>query len=97
MSVRDEKRAKFVHPFANVGEVIDDDVDAEHLLIGKHQPAIDHNHIVVRLDDRHITPNLAAPAKYGDPNVRFHGRLGDDPRVHRVHFSVTAFQTTLSA
>ena len=64
--------------FAYVREVVDHDVDAEHLVVGKHKPAVDDHEIVVGLDDRHVAADFAAAAQRDDPDVRRGGRRGDD-------------------
>ena len=69
VSVGDQQRAQLVGPLANVGEVVDDDVDAEHLVVGEHQAAIDDDEIVVGLDHRHVAADLAAAAQRDDANV----------------------------
>ena len=62
--------------FAHVGEIVDDDVDAEHLFVGEHQAAVDDDQIVVRLDDRHVAADFAAAAERDDANDR---ALGAEP------------------
>ena len=62
MTVRDEQGAKFVRAFPNVAEVVDDDVHTEHVIVGKHQAAVDHDHVVAGLDHGHVAADLAAPA-----------------------------------
>ncbi len=69
VAVRDEQAAKLVLPFAQVGEVVDDDVDPEHLLVGKHQAAVDDDQIVVRLDAGHVAADLAAAAQWDNAQV----------------------------
>ena len=46
VAVRHEQRAQLVAPVAQVAEVVDDDVDAEHLFVGEHQPAVDRDDVV---------------------------------------------------
>jgi len=41
VAVRDENRAELIDPFADVREIVDDDVHAEHLVVGEHQSAVD--------------------------------------------------------
>ncbi len=77
VSVCDEDRAQLVGAFTNVREVVDDDVDAEHVVVGEHQSAIDCDHVFVRLDDRHVAADLAATAKRNDANERFDRRGRD--------------------
>ena len=75
--VRHHDAAQLVRALANVGEIVDDHVDAEHLFVGEHQAAVDHDQIVVRLDDRHVAADFAAPAEGDDANVGLLGRSRD--------------------
>ena len=84
VAVRYEHRTKLVDAFADVREVVDDDVDAEHLVVGKHQPAVDRDQIVGRLDDRHVAPDLAATAERNDAHVRLGGGFGRDVVAGRI-------------
>ena len=70
VSVRHEHRAQFVGALPHVREIADDDVDSVHLVVGEHQSAIDDDHVVVRLDDRHVAADLAATAERDDANDR---------------------------
>jgi len=44
----------------------DDDVDAEHVVLGKHEPGVDDNHAVAVLDHQHVPPDLAEPTQGDD-------------------------------
>jgi len=81
--VGDEQRAELVAAVAHVGEVVDDDVDPEHLLVGEHQAAIDDDQIVVRFDHGHVAADLAAAAQWNDAQVRFVRGGRDDEGVGR--------------
>ena len=70
-----EHRAKLLGPVTDVAEVIDDHVDAEHFVVGKHQTAIDRDEIVVGLDDGHVPADLAASADRDDAKIRLFGRI----------------------
>ena len=78
VAVRHEHRAQFGGALADVGEIVDDDVDAEHLVVGKHQAAVDDDQVVVRLDDGHIAADFAAAAERDDADVRRRRRRRND-------------------
>ena len=73
VAVRHEHRAQLMLPFADVRKVVDNDIDAEHFVVGKHQAAVDDHHVVVGLDDRHIAADLAAAAQRNNARI---GRVG---------------------
>jgi len=82
--VSNENRAKLVGALAYVGEIVDHDIDPVHLVVGKHQAAVDHDQVVVGLDDGHVPADLAAAAQRNDAHVWLARRCGNDQRV-RVH------------
>ncbi len=84
VSVRHEQRPQLVRALAHVGEVVDDDVDAVHFFVWKHQAAVDDDEVVVRLDHGHVAPDLAAAAERNDAQVRLRGRRGNGQGV-RAH------------
>ena len=53
----------------HVREIADNDVDPVHLIVRKHQSAIDDHHILVRLDHRHVAADLTTPAQRNDADV----------------------------
>src|SRR6266511_5019635 len=55
--------------FLEIGDVGDDEVDVEHLLVREHEPAIDHDDVVAVLEDVHVLADLANPAE-GDDSKR---------------------------
>jgi hypothetical protein len=71
-----EQTAQLMGALAYVGEVVDNDINAVHLVVGKHQAAIDDDQVVVGLDDGHIAPDLAAAAQRDDPDVGLGGGFG---------------------
>jgi hypothetical protein len=81
VTMRHQQGPQFVPALADVGEVVDNDIDAEHLVVGEHQSAVDHDHVVVGLDDRHVAPDLAATAERDDAGVRHFGGRGDGQNV----------------
>ena len=93
-----EQGAKLVLVFAQVREVVDHDVDAEHLVVGKHQTAIDHDDVVAGLDHGHVAADFPAPAEGDDPDVGLARRLCDDEfhRRLRAPIAITMIQKSLS-
>ena len=81
VAVGNEQAAQLVSAFAHVREIVDNDVDAVHLVVGKHQAAIYDDEVVVCLDHGHVAPDLAATPKRNDPQVGFRGRLGQGQGV----------------
>ena len=81
VSVRHEQRLELVAAIAQIAEVVDHDVDAEHLFVGEHQTAVDHDDIVGGLEDGHVAADFAAAAQRNDANVRFAWGRRDDQRV----------------
>ena len=59
-----------VPPLAQVGHVRHDEVDAEHLLVGEHQAAVDDHDLVPVLEDVHVLADLADPAERDDAQRR---------------------------
>jgi uncharacterized protein YciU (UPF0263 family) len=94
VTVRYEQRAELVDAFAQIRKIVDDDVDAEHVVVGEHQAAVDHHDVVARLDDGHVAADFAAPAERDDSEVRPLRRLGDDERGGR-RAAVRLIQKTL--
>ena len=62
----DEERLDVGAPVLEVGDVGDDEVDAEHLLVGEHQSAVDHDDLVAVLEHVHVLADLAHPAERDD-------------------------------
>ena len=50
-----------------IGDVGDDEVDPEHLLVGEHQAAVDDDDVVAVLEHVHVLADLADPAERDDP------------------------------
>ena len=76
VAVRDEQRAQLVAPVAQVAEIVDDDVDAVHLFVREHQPAIDGDDVVLRFEERHVAADFAASAERNDAHVGSRAALG---------------------
>ena len=51
---------------AQVGEVGQHEVDAEHVGVGEHQAAVEQHDATVELDGRAVAADLAEPAEEGD-------------------------------
>ena len=67
VGVGDEERLDVLPALLEVGDVRHDEVDAEHLLVGEHQPAVDDDDVVAVLEDVHVLADLAHPAERDDP------------------------------
>ena len=67
VGMRDEERLDLVAAFLEVGDVGHDEVDAEHLLVGEHQPAVDDDDVVAVLEHVHVLADLAHAAERDDP------------------------------
>jgi hypothetical protein len=76
--VGDQQRAQLRGSFAHVGEIVDNHVDAVHLVVGEHEAAVDDHQVVVGLDDGHIATDFAAAAERDHPDVRRGRGRGDD-------------------
>ena len=63
MRVREEDAAHLRLVVLQVGDVGDDEVDAEHLLVGEHQAGVDDDHVVALLDGHHVLADLANTAE----------------------------------
>ena len=70
VGVGDQERPDVRLPLAEVGDVGDDEVDPEHLLVGEHQAAVDHDDVVAVLEHVHVLPDLADTAERDDPKER---------------------------
>ena len=74
----DEERLDVGAALLEIGDVGDDEVDAEHLLVGEHQAAVDHDDLVAVFEDVHVLADLAYPAERDDAErlVRVVGGMG---------------------
>ena len=66
VGVGDEERLDLGAALLEIGDVGDDEVDAEHLLVGEHQPAVDDDDVVAVLEHVHVLADLAHPAERDD-------------------------------
>ena len=76
VGVGDQERPDVGPALLEVGDVGDDQVDPEHLLVGEHQAAIDHDDVIAVLEDVHVLADLADPAERDDAKrlcLRCHG------------------------
>ena len=55
---------------AQVGEVGEHEVDARHVGVGEHDPAVDDEDAAVDLEAEAVAPDLAQPAEEDDPDGR---------------------------
>ena len=75
--MRHEQGPQLLRAFTHVGEVVDDDINAVHLVVGKHQAAIDDDQIVVGFDHGHVAADLAAAPERNDTDVGLGRGRGD--------------------
>ena len=66
VAVRDDEAEKAVAEPLQVGEIGNDQVDAEHVQLGKHQAAVDGDRRVAVLEHQAIETDLAEPAERDD-------------------------------
>jgi hypothetical protein len=62
----DQERPDLVAVLLEIADVGDDEVDAEHLLVGEHEAAIDDDDVVAVLEHVHVLADLPHPAKRDD-------------------------------
>ena len=67
VGVRDEERPDLLAVLAQVGDVGDDQVDPEHLLVGEHEPAVDHDDVVAVLEHVHVLADFPHSTEGDDP------------------------------
>ena len=85
VGVGDEERLDVGLALLQVGDVGDDEVDPEHLLVGEHQAAVDDDDVVAVLEHVHVLADLADPAERDDPERSVDGRLAMSvPGVRRA-------------
>ena len=58
MAVREHNGLDFILVFNQIADVRNDEVDAEHILIRKHQTRIDDENFIIHTDYRHILADL---------------------------------------
>jgi hypothetical protein len=63
MAMRDEKAAELVGVLLDITYVRDHQVDAQHLLFGKHEAAIDRDHVLAELEEQHVAADLSETAE----------------------------------
>ena len=76
VGVGDEERLDVGAALLEVGDVGDDEVDAEHLLVGEHQAAVDDDDLVAVLEHVHVLADLPHPAERDDAERLVVGRGG---------------------
>ena len=69
VGVGEEHALDPVRVVAQIREVGEDEVDAGHVGVGEHEPAVDHEDAVVDLEAEAVAPDLAQPAEENDPNA----------------------------
>ena len=66
VGVGDEEGAELGAVLLEIGDVGDDEVDAEHLLVREHEPTVDDDDVVAVLEEVHVLADLAHPAERDD-------------------------------
>ena len=66
VAVGEHDRAHHLLAVSEIGEVRQDEVDAEMLVPRKGEPGVDHDDRSVRLVDGHVLPDLAEAAERND-------------------------------
>ena len=74
MAVGDDDRLDVLGPLAEVGEVGQHKVNAQHLRGREPQPGIDHDDPAAVLDDGHVLADFAQTAERQDPEGVGHAR-----------------------
>ena len=74
VAVRDDRPVDAVGVVAQVGEVGQHQVDAEHVELGEHQTDVEQQDAAVDLDAGAVAPDLAQPAEERDLDGISHGR-----------------------
>ena len=69
VAVGDEDGPQLVAVLLDVGDVRDDEVDAEHLLFGEHEAGVDDDHVVAVLEQHHVLADLAETAEGDDAEL----------------------------
>ena len=54
---------------AQIGNIGDDQIDAEHVRLGKHQAAVDDDDVLAILEDGHVQADLPEPAEGDEPET----------------------------
>ncbi len=62
--VRDNQSAQAVAILDEIREVGNDDVDSQHIVLGKHEAGIDEYNRVGILDDHHVQADFAQPSQW---------------------------------
>ena len=72
VAVGDDAADDVVAALDQPGEVGEDEVDAQHVGLGEHQPAVEEHDLAVDLDGGAVAADLAEPAEEGDGNGAGH-------------------------
>src|SRR5258706_2369178 len=66
MPVGNEEATNAVKLVCEVGDVGNDEINAQHLLIWEHQPGVDDDDVFAIFDRHHVLANLAQAAQWHD-------------------------------
>ena len=64
--VRENNRFHLVPVFDQIGNIRNDKVDAEHVLLREHEPGVDHKNLIIHADGSHVLSDLAKTAERYD-------------------------------
>ena len=87
VAVGDHDRLDVLRALAQVGEVGQHEVDADHLRGREAQPDVDDDDPAVLLDDRHVLADLSQPAEGQDAQRRAHACARADWSVSACVFA----------
>ena len=66
MAMRQHDGRDLVLVLEQIGDIRDDEIDAEHIVIREHEPRVDHEDLVIHLDDGHVLADFSEPAERDD-------------------------------
>ena len=67
--VRQQQAAHLALALEQIGDLVDDQIDAEHLLFGELHPRVDDDDVIAGLIGRHVAADLAAAAERNDAQI----------------------------
>jgi hypothetical protein len=70
VTVRDDDAAQLIALVAQIFPIGNDEVDAQHVVFGEHDAAIDQDDVLAVLEGRHVLADFAAPAERDDAQRR---------------------------
>ena len=71
VTVREDDAADPVSLREEIGHLGQDEIDPQHLLLGKHQAGINDQNVLLGFEEGHVHPDLAQPPQGDDADPRF--------------------------